>query len=82
MLATGDSRFSILQKLRIGGLFVDRVFLSSLNTLFARGSFISLTELPFSGIIFDKVLTLAITGVVGLTRAHRALSQPTPVIGR
>lgn len=48
---------SILQKLRIGGIFIDHVVLSSLGTLFARGSFVNLTELTLSWVLFFKILT-------------------------
>lgn len=46
----------VLQKLRICGL-IDRVVWSSLDTLFARGSFVNLTELTLSRIFFFKILT-------------------------
>ena len=49
---------SILQRLRIGGLYIGDVVLSSLNTLFARGSFVNLRELTFSWIVFEKEMVL------------------------
>ena len=49
---------SILQKLRIGGIYTDEIVLSLLDTLFARGSFVNLTALTFPWIIFKKKMTL------------------------
>lgn len=49
---------SILWKMRIDGLVADDYFLSTLNTLFARGSFVNLSILSFAYIFFRKELTL------------------------
>ena len=49
---------SILQKLRIGGLFIGSVILPLLNTLFAGGSFVNLKKLTLFSVIFERALTL------------------------
>ncbi|MCJ1346565.1 hypothetical protein MMC31_004783 [Peltigera leucophlebia] len=48
----------ILRRMRIDGLFVDDHFLSTLNTLFARGSFVNLSILFFEYINLKEKLTL------------------------